>query len=283
VRITASLLAIVAIVFAIRPPGFQRHRFAIGTFNLRAAVPHSFHGPRRFFEQVYQTREIRFYKDGPAGTVSVLADLAGPDERVEPGPPPPFPAPPSAAPDATKENDGPAPLSILVNGKPDSNTVHDRQTLKLTAHLPALWARQQARALVIGLGTGVTAGELSLYPDMETIAVAEISPSVVEALPHFAAFTHRVHENPRLRINHGEAFRIRRRRPEKWDLIISEPSNPWSTARLPGCPCRCRLISSRSTSGDRGQRPGSSIGLSWRMPTSPLSHIRAGAILRWKA
>jgi hypothetical protein len=83
--------------------------------------------------------------------------------------------------------------------------------------------------MVIGLGTGVTAGELTLYPDIEEIDVAEISPAVVQALPLFGDFTHAVHKDPRFKLHSGDAFRILGRSPQKWDIVISEPSNPWVT------------------------------------------------------
>ena len=83
--------------------------------------------------------------------------------------------------------------------------------------------------MVVGLGTGVTAGELTLYPDVERIDVAEISPSVIEALPYFEEFTYGVHKDPRVNILMGDAFRIIGRSKKKWDIVISEPSNPWVT------------------------------------------------------
>ena len=67
------------------------------------------------------------------------------------------------------------PRSIVVNGKSDSSTYFDRETLRLSAHLPALFGVLPKRVLVIGLGTGVTAGELTLYPGIERIRVVEIS------------------------------------------------------------------------------------------------------------
>jgi spermidine synthase len=117
----------------------------------------------------------------------------------------------------------------MVNGKSDSNTKYDQQTLKLSAHIPALWAGHRSKALVIGLGTGVTAGELALYPDVKSIDVAELSSGVVEALPLFAPFTHAVQNDPRLHVHLGDAFRVLGRSREHWDIIISEPSNPWVT------------------------------------------------------
>jgi spermidine synthase len=121
------------------------------------------------------------------------------------------------------------PRSIMVNGKADSSTHYDLETLKLSAHLPALLAERRARVMVVGLGTGVTAGEFTLYPDVESIDVAEIAPAVAEFLPLFEESTHRVHEDPRLRLHVGDAFRVIGRGQARWDIITSEPSNPWVT------------------------------------------------------
>jgi hypothetical protein len=52
---------------------------------------------------------------------------------------------------------------------------------------------------------------------------------VVEALPCFNKFTYNLHQNPKLRIHIGDAFRILGRTRKQWDIIISEPSNPWVT------------------------------------------------------
>src|SRR6185437_16064926 len=44
-----------------------------------------------------------------------------------------------------------------------------------------------------------------------------------------APFTHAVQNDPRLHIHFGDAFRVLGRSHERWDIIISEPSNPWVT------------------------------------------------------
>jgi len=118
-------------------------------------------------------------------------------------------------------------MSIVLNGRSDSDTVIDEETLKLAAHIPALWAPSRERVLVVGLGTGVTAGELSLYEDAGRIDVAEISPSVIDFLPLFSAHTSAVHADPRLHVQLGDAVLTLRRASEPWDVITSEPSNPW--------------------------------------------------------
>jgi spermidine synthase len=224
-RLAALGSLVFAAIFLWRQPAFDKTRFAHGTFNLDQMTPFSYRGPHYFYENFERNRRVKFYDDCPAGTVAVIADLSEAGASAELSqllPDMPF----SAGDNSTPTN---PPLAIMVNGKPDSNTKYDRQTLKLSAHIPALWAGQRSKALVIGLGTGVTAGELGLYPDVKRIDVAELSSGVIAALPLFSTFTHSVQNDPRLHIHSGDAFRVLGRSHEQWNIIISEPSNPWVT------------------------------------------------------
>jgi len=224
-RLGAVVLLGASAVLAWWQPGFAKHRFAQGAFNLNQLTPFSFHGPKYFHEHFQRDHPVKFYDDGPAGTVAVIGDNAISSAPAESNPLPsgfPFPMSEPSAPTNPS-------LAIMVNGKSDSNTMRDRQTLKLSAHIPALWAGQRSKVMVIGLGTGVTAGELTLYPDVKQIDVAELSPGVVDALPWFAPFTHDVQRDPRVKIHLGDAFRVLGRSRERWDIIISEPSNVWLT------------------------------------------------------
>ncbi len=206
-------------------PGFEKHRFAQGTFNLNQLTPFSYRGPQYFHEHFQRDRPVKFYDDGPAGTVAVIADMVGVGGSAELSQLPPG----LALPGMEVPGSANPPLAIMVNGKSDSNTLRDRQTLKLSAHIPALWAERKSKVMVIGLGTGMTAGELTLYPDVKQIDVAELSPGVVAALPWFAPFTHDVQLDPRVKIHQGDAFRVLGRSQERWDIIVSEPSNVWLT------------------------------------------------------
>jgi len=196
-----TALAVGVMVFA---PFYSQDRFSLSTFRKHSPLPFSLTGPTTFFEGFHRGSKLLFYDDDPISAVGVVEFDARPPLTVNP-------------------------RSIMVNGKSDSSTGLDVYTLKLTAHLPALLAKERKEVLVIGLGTGVTAGEIALYPDVERVDVAEISPAVVKALPYFSASNYAVHENPKLRILNGDAFRILGRSEKKWDIIISEPSNPWVT------------------------------------------------------
>ena len=185
-------------------PLYDASRFSVGTFRIREPLVSSFSGPSAFFREWNAPFDVKFYKDGPMSTVAVVE---------------------TPALDWFDLN----PRAIMVNGKSDSSAVSDMYTIKLAAHIPALFAPQRRNVMVVGLGTGVTAGELTLYPDVERIDVAEISRTVVEALPFFDTFTHGVRNDPRFHIHEGDAFRILGRSKGKWDIVISEPSNPWVT------------------------------------------------------
>ncbi|MEW6368379.1 MAG: hypothetical protein AB1714_27435 [Acidobacteriota bacterium] len=200
----ASIVTAVAVICVVFAPMYNRNHFAIGTFLQHSPMAHSYDGPDRFFEEYLRGLNVKFAGDGPTGSVTVIegAPLRGAEKR---------------------------PLSIVINGKSDSSTIGDMYTLKLSAHVPALFAAARRNIMVIGLGTGVTAGELALYSDAGTIDVAEISETVVRALPSFRDFAHGIEKDARVRIHVADAFRVIGRGGKKWDVITSEPSNLWVT------------------------------------------------------
>jgi spermidine synthase len=225
-RLTAVVVGTAVVLFAWGRPSHDPLRLAVGTFHLREALDYSRGGVDAFYDGFHSGRTVLVLRDDPEATLAVVENPRFSDALRQR-----FPslgrsivAVPSALDEA-----GPAPRSILINGKPDSSTFYDRETLRLAAHLPALLAERRARVLVIGLGTGVTVGELTLYPDVESIDVAEISSGVVQLLPWFEEWTHAAHADPRLRIRLGDAMRVIRRSGERWDLVISQPSNPWTS------------------------------------------------------
>ncbi|GBC81331.1 Polyamine aminopropyltransferase [bacterium HR10] len=116
---------------------------------------------------------------------------------------------------------------LSLDGKVDaSDGGADMLTQKLLAHLPLLLAERPRRACVIGLGSGVTAGTALLYP-LERVDVVEISPEVVRAARFFEHVNDRVLDNPRARLILSDARRYLLFTREAYDVIISEPSNPW--------------------------------------------------------
>lgn len=117
-------------------------------------------------------------------------------------------------------------ISLNVNGKPDATSHQDLPTQLLLAHAP-LFLNPDARAvLVIGHGSGITAGSVLRHP-VERLDVVEISSSVLNADRLFRDHNYGVLSDPRTHayVDDGQSFL--RTVPRKYDVIVSEPSNPW--------------------------------------------------------
>jgi spermidine synthase len=121
---------------------------------------------------------------------------------------------------------GPDGMALMVNDKTDASTVGDLDTQMMLAHAPLLLAPHTARLLVIGHGSGITAGSALVHP-VERADIVEISPAVL-ALDHlFAPVNHQVLSDRRVHVYVEDAQSFLRAVPRQYDVIISEPSNPW--------------------------------------------------------
>lgn len=98
--------------------------------------------------------------------------------------------------------------------------------MRLQALIPLLIHRGTPRsALVIGLGTGITAGAMLTYPGLEHPVVAELLPQVLEAAPLFSGNFNAV-ADPRLDIRLRDGRRELLRSSQRYDLITLEPPPP---------------------------------------------------------
>jgi spermidine synthase len=115
---------------------------------------------------------------------------------------------------------------LKINGKTDASTYGDAATQYMLAHLPIM-ARPDAReAFVLGFGSGITAGALLEHP-LERITIAENCRPVLRAAPLFAEWNHGILTNSRARVFNEDARTVLKLSPQKYDVIICEPSNPW--------------------------------------------------------
>jgi len=117
---------------------------------------------------------------------------------------------------------------LANNGKVDASSTVDMPTQVLVSHLPMLFAPRPRKALVIGLASGISAGALTLYDELETIEVVELEPAIVEAARFFDDYNHRLLDDPRVRViaNDGRNHLLLAP-PGSLDVVVSEPSNPW--------------------------------------------------------
>jgi len=198
----AAVGLVAALTAAARQPAWIPERLSAGLFRSPVPTPVTYAGPTAFFESTSdaQRPSFLFYDDDPIASVAV-AKYAREEKSAD--------------------------RSILVNGKSDGHILLDQVTMRMLALLPLLLADRAERAFVIGYGTGTTIGELADHPGMQEVVVAEIAPAVMSAAVHFEDFNGRVLENPKVDIVRSDAYRALLHHAGTYDVIVSEPSNPW--------------------------------------------------------
>jgi len=143
--------------------------------------------------------KLLFYKDGPDATVS-----------VEEG-------------DGTA---GPVELSLRTNGKPEASSHSDMGTQLLVAHLPLLARPESKDVFVFGLASGITCGAVLAHP-VEHLTVAENCRPMFQAAKLFTPWNRGVLTNRFTEIFWEDARAVLLLAPRQYDVIVSEPSNPW--------------------------------------------------------
>lgn len=117
---------------------------------------------------------------------------------------------------------------LKVNGKPDATTAGDLPTQALVAHLPLLVRPDARTALVIGWGSGVSVGAALAHP-IERVTAVELEPAVIEASAFFEGVNGRPLDDPRTELLINDGRNLLAATDRRFDVIVSEPSNPWLT------------------------------------------------------
>ncbi|MCY1325184.1 Polyamine aminopropyltransferase [compost metagenome] len=133
-----------------------------------------------------------------------------------------------------------ATVAVIEQGQPDrrfrrlyiqgvSNTgdaMPSLRYMRLQALLPLMIHKGEPKsALVIGLGTGITAGSLLAYPGLDRRVAAELLPSVARASTLFAGNFNAAGDS-RLEVRVADGRRELMRSAERYDLITLEPPPP---------------------------------------------------------
>lgn len=117
-------------------------------------------------------------------------------------------------------------IALKTNGKVDASSV-DTATQLLLGHLGAIFHSNPRRVLVVGFGGGMTVSALLRYPEVERLDCVEIEPAVLRAAPFLEQLNRGVLRDPRLHIVFEDARNALLTSRGRYDLIVSEPSNPW--------------------------------------------------------
>ncbi|MCE9670341.1 fused MFS/spermidine synthase [Myxococcus stipitatus] len=118
-------------------------------------------------------------------------------------------------------------LAFIVNGKSDGSTLGDAPTQVMSGLVGTLAHANPRNALVIGMGTGSTAGWMGRVPSMERLDVVEIEPAILDVARDSAAVNADVLHNPKVHTFIGDAREVLLASKQTYDIIFSEPSNPY--------------------------------------------------------
>jgi spermidine synthase len=120
--------------------------------------------------------------------------------------------------------------SLKNNGKVDASNDADMPTQIVVGLLPLLFYRGATppRVALVGFGSGVTAGAITQYP-IASLEVVELEPAIYRASRFFDNDNHRPLQNPKVTARAGDGRNFLSQRSDKFDVIVSEPSNPWLT------------------------------------------------------
>src|SRR5581483_2367841 len=158
------------------------------------------------------SRHVLFYKDGRTATVSVrrMPDTGG--------------------------------LTLGTNGKPDGSLgpewmtrlttapgpfTHDAPTQLMVPLVALAFVPQAREAAIIGFGTGMTSHALLGSPALKHAVTIEIEPEMLRASRSFYPANARAYDDPRSTFAIDDARAYFAAKGQAFDLIISEPSNPW--------------------------------------------------------
>jgi spermidine synthase len=118
-------------------------------------------------------------------------------------------------------------LNFIVNGKCDGSLRIDAGTQIMSGLVVAALHPHPANVLVVGLGTGSTAGWLAAVPSVKQVDVFELEPAILKIAEDCAPMNHGALTNPKLHVIIGDARELLMATHQKYDLIVSEPSNPY--------------------------------------------------------
>jgi predicted membrane-bound spermidine synthase len=204
--LAGAVVGVLVLMASVNGAANWRDVFSIGIFRMPDMDFSQKQSPlRSYMERWHENVRLLFYEDAADATVSV--------EREKP---------PQDAHDETV---------LRINGKPDASAGDnpangDIPTQILLAQLPLMMKPDSKDVFCFGMGSGVTAGSALGYP-IEHLTVAENCAPVLRAVRLFDRWNHGVATNSRVRIYTEDARTVLKLNPQKYDVIISEPSNPW--------------------------------------------------------
>jgi len=195
--VRGAAIAAAALILLVRPPwdplwmtaGMYKYVTYLDEYN-REAVE----------KLAYADHELIFYEEGLSSVVTVV------------------------------RNTNSGNMWLANNGKIDASTSADMPTQLLSSLLPFQFRQDTPDVMVIGLASGITAGALVNIPEIERLDIVELEPAIERAARLFGKYNNFVLDDPRVNlIGNDGRNQVLLAAPESYDIIVSEPSNPWIT------------------------------------------------------
>ncbi len=117
--------------------------------------------------------------------------------------------------------------AFTVNGKGDGSARGDAPTVVMSGLIGAALHTDPKNILVIGLGTGATAGWLAQVPQAERVDVVELEPAVLRVAEACAPVNHDILQHPKVEMILGDGREYLLTTDQRYDVIFSQPSNPY--------------------------------------------------------
>ena len=139
--------------------------------------------------------QLLMYEEGPTATVSVRRD----NETI----------------------------SMAINGRTNaSDSMFDMPTQVMLGQLPIFVAPRIGKGLIIGFATGITVGSMLQSP-IQSVTCIELEPGTINGSRFFQHVNNLPLADSRTRLIIDDARTYLRVTPERFDIIVSEPSHPW--------------------------------------------------------
>ncbi|HEX5964275.1 MAG TPA: fused MFS/spermidine synthase [Pyrinomonadaceae bacterium] len=189
-------IPVVLIIMVVLTPRMNLQDFSIGAYDtLVRVIAQTREGGTTDQANGSDIRQLLMYEEGPTATVSVRRD-----------------------------NDT---ISMAINGRTNaSDSMFDMPTQVMLGQLPLFVAPRIEKGLVIGFATGITVGSMLQSP-IQSVTCLELEPGTVNGSRFFEHVNNLPLADPRTRLIIDDARTYLRVTPERFDLIVSEPSHPW--------------------------------------------------------
>lgn len=148
-----------------------------------------------WLKSFHQSRKLLAWFDGPCATVGVTKHVNGA-------------------------------ISLLTNGHVDATDGLDMGTQVSLAAFPIAANPTAKEICVIGWGSGVTGAVAAAQPKVRVTGV-EIEPAVIKASKLFAHVNDKSFAKPNVELEYNDGRNFLLATDRKFDVIVSEPSNPW--------------------------------------------------------